>query len=173
MAGTASDERVSGPNTDKFKAAPRRRYPFTEKLAIVRECESCGASVAEVARRHNLNANMLHNWRKLVRNSLAGRQQALAGPEPTFVPVIIDDNPANESPVPHHTAPILKAAADVKRPESQSVKTREVCARADGPTAKCSGEIAIDLPNGVCMRFDSAVDEGALRRVLAVLMVQG
>jgi transposase len=46
------------------KTAPRRLRTAEEKLRIVRETLVAGASVAEVARRHGVNANLLFSWRR-------------------------------------------------------------------------------------------------------------
>jgi transposase len=62
----------------------RRSWKKDEKRRIVAESLEDGASVAEVARRHGLNANLLFTWR---------RQLAAAAPEPeeraTILPVTV------------------------------------------------------------------------------------
>ena len=40
----------------------RRRWSRDEKRAIIEEALAPGASVAEVARRHGVNANLLFKW---------------------------------------------------------------------------------------------------------------
>jgi transposase len=42
----------------------RRRYSDEFKARVVRACDDPGQSVAGVARQHDLNANLLHKWRK-------------------------------------------------------------------------------------------------------------
>ena len=44
--------------------APRRMRSAEEKLRIVQETLMPGASVAAVARRHGVNANLLFGWRR-------------------------------------------------------------------------------------------------------------
>src|SRR5215472_9076039 len=61
----------------------RRRWSEEDKARIVAECEASGSSVSLVARRHDLNANLLFSWRRRLR----GRQRA-AGTV-GFVPAII------------------------------------------------------------------------------------
>jgi transposase len=51
----------------------RRMRTNAEKRRIVEETMSGGASVAEVARRHGVNANLLFNWRKLYQQGLLDR----------------------------------------------------------------------------------------------------
>jgi transposase len=42
----------------------RRAYTLEDKLRVVAEARGRGASVAEVARRHGINANLVFNWRR-------------------------------------------------------------------------------------------------------------
>jgi transposase-like protein len=44
------------------RTGPRRQHTIEEKLRIVRETHVRGASVATVARRHNLNPNQVFAW---------------------------------------------------------------------------------------------------------------
>ena len=48
----------------------RYRRSLMEKLAIVRESLSPGASAAQVARKHHISANVLYYWRKVYRELL-------------------------------------------------------------------------------------------------------
>jgi transposase len=43
----------------------RRRWTTSEKLRLVEESFAPGASVAEVARRHEVHPNQLHGWRNV------------------------------------------------------------------------------------------------------------
>ena len=45
----------------------RQRHPIEEKLKIVEKTLEPGASVAEVARTHGLNANQVFTWRRKYR----------------------------------------------------------------------------------------------------------
>jgi transposase len=47
------------------RVSTRRHRPIQEKIAMVMESQQPGASVAEVARRHGVNANVLFLWRRL------------------------------------------------------------------------------------------------------------
>ena len=47
------------------RISPRRHRTIEEKRAIVVESLAPGASVAEVARRHEVNANLVFAWRRL------------------------------------------------------------------------------------------------------------
>jgi len=45
--------------------AGRRRWTAEEKRRVVEETRAPGASVSVVARRHDLNANLLFKWKRL------------------------------------------------------------------------------------------------------------
>jgi transposase len=49
----------------------RRRYSAEFKAKVVQACDEPGQSVAGVARRHDLNANLLHKWRNQSRSNSA------------------------------------------------------------------------------------------------------
>ena len=68
---------------DTENSRKRRRYGAQLKAQIVAECEQPGASVAKVAMAHGINANIVHGWRKLARES-----GAATVPE-RFVPVTV------------------------------------------------------------------------------------
>src|SRR5688500_3305155 len=60
----------------------RRRWTAEEKRRIVEETRAPGASVSVVARRHDMNANLLFKWKRLEE---VGECDGLVGPE--FVPI--------------------------------------------------------------------------------------
>jgi transposase len=67
----------------------RRRWTRAEKALIVEE-SLCGGSVAEVARRHDVHANLLHAWRRQARTgTLVGGRDAQMMPAGDFAPVAI------------------------------------------------------------------------------------
>ena len=43
---------------------PRRRHVSELKQRVLAECDAAGASVAQVALAHGLNANLVHKWRR-------------------------------------------------------------------------------------------------------------
>ena len=73
-------------NDGDFAPSVRRRRSWTldEKRRIVEESLEDGASIAEVARRHELNANLLFTWRRKL-GVARSEQNALMG----IVPVTI------------------------------------------------------------------------------------
>jgi transposase len=52
------------------KAERRRQYSESLKAQVVAECDAPGASVAQVAMSHGINANVVHRWRQLARDAL-------------------------------------------------------------------------------------------------------
>jgi transposase len=74
------------------KRARRRRHGADLKRQVLAECEVPGASVAQVALSHGLNANLVHKWRRQAGGGTAPlAQQSIA----SFVPVSL---PAMPSP---------------------------------------------------------------------------
>lgn len=69
-------------------AGRRRHWSREEKRRIVAESLEDGASVAEVARRYGLNANLLFTWRRQFAASAAAEP-------PTILPVTIASMPAS------------------------------------------------------------------------------
>jgi transposase len=74
----------------------RRLWSEEEKRRIVAEAAEPGASVSVVARRHDVNANMVFTWRR----ELSAGISVAADATTTFVPAMIDTAPvATASPV--------------------------------------------------------------------------
>ena len=63
----------------------RRRWPIEQKRRIVEATFAPGASIAQVAREHGVNANQIHSWRRLYQ---AGQFEAQSPPA-TLLPVRI------------------------------------------------------------------------------------
>ena len=63
----------------------RRRYGKDLKARILDECSVAGASVAQVAMSHGINANVVHRWRQLAQMTGAA---TVAKPR-EFVPVTV------------------------------------------------------------------------------------
>jgi transposase len=57
------------------RIAPRRYRSDEEKLQIVAEAAVPGTSVAEVARRHSVNANQVFAWRRQAKQGLLGEHR--------------------------------------------------------------------------------------------------
>ncbi|MBS0499089.1 MAG: transposase [Proteobacteria bacterium] len=66
----------------------RRRYSEEVKQQVMRECDEPSASVAKVAMAHGINANVVHSWRKRVRQLLQAPDES-APRQPTFIPMML------------------------------------------------------------------------------------
>src|SRR3954452_759892 len=154
----------------------RRSWSADEKRRIVEESFRPGASVAVVARRHDLNANLLFTWRRQVRPAEpAAGPPAVAAPEPAeFVPIGVFGYAPDEGPAMLATAAPPRAAggAEVRAPPAppRAAGVAEVRPPVPHPALEQRpGVIEIDLPGGVRVRVDAFVNERALDRVLRVL----
>jgi transposase len=133
----------------------KRRYSLEYKLQVVKETLAPGASVSVVARRHDINANVVFCWRKLFREGKLGNSAVLSKKglaEAGFLEVgLVDD------------------AGDVRLlPAPQNPGGEN---KAAGPAAgsKIPGLIEIETAGGVKLRIEGRVDDRALRRVLAAI----
>lgn len=72
----------------------RRRWTAAEKLRMVEESLAGTASIAEVARRHDLHPNLLHLWRRQART---GALTGAPAEGSRFVPVTIAARPDTEA----------------------------------------------------------------------------
>ena len=122
----------------------RRVWTDARKHDFVLESLEPGGSPVAVARRHGIGTGLLYTWRQQM---VEGQLKALMPAAPSFVPV---------AAVPDGGV----AAVDPPMPETASP-----AARPDAVPAS----IEIVLPDGVMVRVGAAVDEAALRRVLAAL----
>ena len=88
---------MSASRADAAARRRRRVRPEDEKRRIVAETYERGASVSAVARRHDLNANLLFSWRRVM-----GPVLPASADEPTrFVPAVISTEvDAASTPVP-------------------------------------------------------------------------
>ena len=65
------------------RRGPYRHHPLALKRAIVEETLQPGASVAQIARKHGINANQVFLWRKRY------REGQLPDTKPTLLPVTL------------------------------------------------------------------------------------
>jgi transposase len=132
----------------------RRAWGLEERQRIVAEALAPGASVAAVARRHGLNANLIFKWVRRSREGWLDRRRAPpkeTAAAQTFVPVeLLELKPA----LAPSSAPVAKIAATPVRAARKSVRR---------------GAMEVSLPNGARLSLDPDVDAEALRRVLSAL----
>lgn len=90
------------------KRAPRRRHSDELKAQVLAACDEAGASVAAVAQAHNLNANLVHKWRR-GRGAGAASPVLNMAPSSPFVALSL---PAQMSAAPPAPPPV--AVADIR-----------------------------------------------------------
>ena len=119
----------------------RRVWTPEQKRDIVMESLEPDGSPIAVARRHGIGTGLLYTWR---RQLVEGQLQALLPAAPSFVAITALPNGGGAGAVP-------QAAPSAPMP---------------GATPAV---IEMVLPDGVTVRVGAAVDEAALRHVLAAL----
>jgi len=148
MVGPVSSSAVlEVPGSPTVAKRRRRSWSDDEKQSIVAEALCPGASVADVARRHGMNANLLFNWRRTAR-----------APQNGFIPIGVFACAPDGGPA-------LIAGPAVATPPLPPRPAAQVRAEVD----KRMGLIEIDLADGTRLRVDAFVNERALQRVLTVL----
>ncbi len=115
----------------------RRRYDPASKQRLVEACREPGASLASLALRHGVNANLLRKW-------VTGqpRQQrpgvAVGAIDSAFVPVVelrgVADSPEPPSP------------PSIRHP----VQPAQAARHADPPGPR----LTVEMPNGVTLRLE-------------------
>lgn len=142
---TTGRKGVRMPRVEVITRGERRRvWSLEQKHEIVAESLGPALTPTEVARKHGISSGLLYNWRR----QILDEQMALASrPLPSFSRVEIEP-------------------AQTDRPTQRpgTVQPQPVV------SPRPSGLIEIVLPNGVTLRVDAAVNEKALRRVLAALL---
>jgi transposase len=120
-----------------------------EKRRIVEEALLPGASVAAVARRHGVNANLLFGWRRLHKQGLLERSREPAVP---LLPVQV-------------TTPTVVA----ERRSTGVLRSSSRLRRSPLTAPRASGHIEIELPSGARVRVYGRVELRALAEVLTAL----
>jgi transposase len=149
----------------KVDSLGRRSWSLEQRQRIVAEALAPDASVAAVARRHDLNANLVFKWIRRARAGWPDRRRApTARSEPlTFIPIALVDENAGQQTAPPARAATIDLVADA--PARITSKKPRCDARGMGRR----GVIEIWLPDGARISVDADVDEAALRLVLSAM----
>lgn len=91
-ATTVTTDKPVAVDTLGRRIMPRRFRPLAERRRIAQEALQPGVSVAEIARRHGINANLVFVWRRLEQQGLLGAH-TLRG-NTALVPVEVMPAPA-------------------------------------------------------------------------------
>lgn len=124
----------------------RRRWSVADKLRIVAEADEAGATVAEVARRHEISRSILWAWRKQARAGVLTTSGPLG-----FLAVVVDAASAMDAPI---------TAANA--PSSVSVP-------AEAPPEPDQRMITITLANGTRLEISAALSLPALSCIIGAL----
>ena len=124
----------------------RRLRTNDEKRRIVEEATVPGASVAAVARKHGVNANLVFGWLRLHKSGLLEqcREPAALVPVKIETPTLLPDRASRELAVPK-----------VERAVARSRSSR--------------GHVEVSLPGGITVRVHGRVEREALVGILAAL----
>ncbi len=144
------------------EGATRRSWSLEDRQQIVDEAVAPGASVAAVARRHGVNANLVFKWIGRAREGWLDRRRAPAkkadaatmaqdAAAAAFVPVKLVELGAVSAP------PAMSPPPAVTKPAREQRKNLH------------RGAMEISLPNGARVSLDADVDAAALRLVLSAL----
>lgn len=110
----------------------RRRYDRQSKLALAKACLEPGVSLAGMALKHGVNANLLRKWVVSYQMTKAGSASSMTIDDPVdaFVPVILGG--AGAPPMEKQRQSAMPPAAAIPQ---------QACLRAQ-------------MPNGVTLEFD-------------------
>lgn len=124
------------------RVAPRHFRTVQQKIQIVTESRLPGTSVAEVARRHGVNANQVFTWRLQQEQGVLGRRKRGRPVAVKLLPVQVRGEAREAAP-----------EASTEREEAPAIE----------------GRIEITLTDGVRITINGEVPTEQLHQVLAVL----
>jgi len=154
-SGTDRAEETGDRKAPYIRSGLRREYKDWFKAQVVEECHKPGASVSIVARRHDINANVLFRWRREYQLGIL-KPTPRPGREEAFVPVgVIDGN--------GKLVPAAPAQAS-----SLAVKALPPPVPAPSPRPTPPGVVELHLSNKIKIRIQGEVNKDALRGVLAI-----
>lgn len=142
---------------------------MAKKCRIVEETFVPGASVSVVARRHDVNANLVFGWRQKYRQGkLVDRKMVAKAASPMPDPDTSAGQALVRVGVVDQDGVIRPSASADGDPASPSRGTGKATA-SPGVNRPVAGIIEIELPSGIKVRVDAGIEEAALRRVLAAV----
>jgi transposase-like protein len=148
-------DRTLPPDTDEapyIQHNGRREYRQAFKLGVIKETMAPGASVSVIARRYNMNTNVLFRWRAQYRQGLLGKGQPAAMTALIPVGVIGEDGRLKPN------APSADEAPPCAKPAESKLKA----------SAASRSRVRIALSDKLSVCFDAGIEADALRRILEV-----
>lgn len=140
----------SGSGDASVERTSRRMRTLEEKLAIIEEARRPNTSVAQVARKHGINANQVFGWLRLHRRGLLESQRH--GKSVPLLPVRI-------------ATPTL-TPTERSAPPTQSKRSCRASG-VDNPAVDTMLELM--LPDGLRVRLYGEAQRAALERILSQL----
>jgi transposase len=122
----------------------RRCYDKESKRALARACLQPGVSLAGMALKHGINANLLRKWVVAYRLALDVSAMPNAAPLAAFVPVLLGSS-----------APMVQRDRAPTRPTAAAIPS------ATGLNVPPS-RLRAQMPNGVTFEFECASGDAAL-----------
>jgi transposase len=112
------------------KRASRRRHSAELRAKVLAACDEAGASVAAIAHAHDLNANLVHKWRR-DRGAMPLSSPASVTP-PEFIAL-------SSPPAPFPAAPVVPSVTGVVEQTTQSPAVKRA------PAGAASGFVPVQL----------------------------
>jgi transposase len=143
----------------------RREYKDWFKVQVIEECRAPGASVSIVARRYNINTNVLFRWR---REYQLGILKPVPRPnmDQGFMPAGVIGHDGKLLP-PKRAASAVSVRTKARPAPASIVKA--IAAPAPAPRPAPPGMVELHLPGRIKIRIQGDVNKDALRGVLAVV----
>lgn len=91
----------------------RASYSMDFKLGLVEKSYQSGACVAQLAREHGINDNLLFTWRQRYSHLLPEEIQRSVRKPDAIIPVVVSDMPLSHSAEPHYDEPSTPAYSEV------------------------------------------------------------
>jgi transposase len=145
MDTMGNDDRRGKDALEAQRRPLRRMRPVAEKRRIVEETLKPGASVALIARRHEVNANLVFGWRRLYQQGLLEEPGALA-------------------------VPMLPVRLSMHKPIASQRRRRGKSGQDTRAVAAAAGCIEIEFTSGERVRVHGRVEREALWQVIEALL---
>jgi transposase len=121
----------------------KRRFDKRDRQRLIEACLQPGVSVAGMALRAGVNANLLHRWICEHQKEYRGtRAMQVSGDAAAFVPVV------------------EIARADPQQPLPKLPPHREVTREAQRPAAP--SRLTVEMPNGITLRLECGAQDATL-----------
>jgi transposase-like protein len=180
-ATVAATEATSEPRIE-IVIERRPAYSAAFRARVVAESSGPGVRAPDLARRYGIHVSLIYRWRRVAKAEMKvaattrRRHQKLdvmdanaAGELPvSFIPLGIVGHPECTGRPPAEERGTLDLRSQVPTP-SRAVSRRPRAAVPRRDRDERPSIIEIDMAGGTTLRVDATVDDGALRRVLAVL----